>query len=69
MAINLTWGNIFVLVGLLVAVLTGFVTGTGAMVEWRMAAIYRQLDDRLVMYQREMRMMEDRVSSLEKKAN
>jgi hypothetical protein len=65
--IDLTWTNLLVMAGLLSTILTGLVAGTGAMVEWRLTAIQRQLTERMNLYQREMDQVESRLEKLEHK--
>jgi hypothetical protein len=67
MAIPLTWRNVFAMVGLVASVLTGFVMGTSAMIDWRISAINRQLVDRMTLYQREMERVERRIERLEER--
>jgi hypothetical protein len=67
MAIALTWRNIFTMIGLVAAVLTGVVAGTGAMVEWRVSAMQHQLADRLTLYQHQMENVERRLEVLEER--
>lgn len=65
MAIGLTWSNIFVMVGLVATLLTGLVAGVGAMVEWRLEAINRQLVDRMTLYSAQIEQFDRRLEILE----
>jgi len=67
MAINLSLANIFVICGLLTAIMTGLAGSMSAIMEWRVSAIQHQLDDRMTAYQREMERVEKRLEALERR--
>jgi hypothetical protein len=65
MAVDLTWRNIFTMVGLAATLFAGLVAGTGAMIQWRFDALQAQLTDRMSMYSREMDAVRARIDRLE----
>lgn len=65
MAINVTWPNIIVMVGLASTLFSGLIAGTGVVIQWRFDALQQQLDDRMVLYQRELGSIERRLDKLE----
>lgn len=65
MAINVTWRNVWMLVGLLSALIAGMFGGTATMMEWRITAIQHQLSDRLETYHHEMDQINRRLDRLD----
>ncbi len=63
--LKVTWGNIFILAGLVSTILAGLVAGTTSMMEWRISAVQSQLKDRMTMYQREIELIDRRLDKLE----
>jgi hypothetical protein len=54
------------MIGLVAVVLSGLVAGTGAVIQWRVDAVQRQLSDRMMLFQREMDGVSRRLERLER---
>lgn len=65
MAIPLTWQNLFVLAGLAILILSAFGGAVGMVVQWELDTVDHRLNDRLVLYHRDIDRIEHRLEELE----
>jgi len=65
MAINVTWRNVFMLVGLATTVVAALTVGTSGMVQWRFSALQYQLAERMRLFESEIRHIDERLDRLE----
>lgn len=67
MAINLTWQNIWILVGMLTTIIAVLFGGVAGMMEWRIDAVQHQLSDRLAIYHHEIDQINRHLDRLDSK--